>query len=448
MTDKRILVVDDDAYVREATEEILLRRKYKVETASDGKAALAKLDEADFDLILSDIKMPVMNGLELLEAARLKAPDTHVIMMTAFGTIEDAVEAMKKGAYDYVQKGSADPAEIEFVVERALKFQDAQLENKRLRSELKEKYSYGNMVGKAHNMEQVFDLIGTVADSRATVLITGESGTGKELVARALHYNSSRSTSPFIRVNCAALPKDLMESELFGHEKGAFTGATDKKAGKFELADNGTLFLDEIGEMSPTIQAKFLRVLEGHAFERVGGSTRLKVDVRVVAATNRHLEDAVASGGFRRDLYFRLRVVEIAVPPLRKRQEDIELLANHFVDVFSRETGRKIEGFSSAAIGAMQEYHWPGNIRELGNIVERSCLMCRGDTMLPTHLFFDEELYSKDKVLPRLSGTIYEMEKELIMQTLEEVNGNKTKAADSLGISIRTLRNKLNEYGE
>ena len=263
MANKRILVVDDDSYVREATEEILRRKQYDVDTATDGKAALAKLDDADYDLILSDIKMPVMNGLELLESARLKAPDTHVIMMTAFGTIEDAVTAMKKGAYDYVQKGSADPTEIELVVERALRFQETERENRRLRSELQDKYSFGSMIGKAHNMEQVFDMIGTVADSRATVLICGESGTGKELVARALHYNSARKTAPFIRLNCAALPKDLMESELFGHEKGAFTGAIKQTRGRFEMADGGTLLLDEISEIDPALQAKLLRVLAG-----------------------------------------------------------------------------------------------------------------------------------------------------------------------------------------
>ena len=451
MTDKRILVVDDDAYVREATEEILLRRKYKVETASDGKAALAKLDEADFDLILSDIKMPVMNGLELLEAARLKAPDTHVIMMTAFGTIEDAVEAMKKGAYDYVQKGSADPAEIEFVVERALKFQDAQLENKRLRSELKEKYSYGNMVGKAHNMEQVFDLIGTVADSRATVLITGESGTGKELVARALHYNSSRSTSPFIRVNCAALPKDLMESELFGHEKGAFTGAVKQTRGRFEMADGGTLLLDEISEIDPALQAKLLRVLQEREFERVGSTQTIKVDVRIVATTNRDLQKEVESGNFREDLYYRLNVIEMALPPLRERKEDIPALVQNFIAKFNEENGKTIDGVNDNTLESLLQYDWPGNIRELENYTERAVVVAKGPELVmsdyPRRLEDGPDHSTGDGGI-KVGMTVHDMEQRLIMKTLESCKGSRTDAANLLGISTRTLRNKLHEYGE
>lgn len=451
MTDKRILVVDDDAYVREATEEILLRRKYKVETAPDGKAALNKLQEADFDLILSDIKMPVMNGLELLEAARLKAPDTHVIMMTAFGTIEDAVEAMKKGAYDYVQKGSADPAEIEFVVERALKFQAAQLENKRLRSELKEKYSYGNMVGKAHNMEQVFDLIGTVADSRATVLITGESGTGKELVARALHYNSSRSTSPFVRINCAALPKDLMESELFGHEKGAFTGAIKQTRGRFEMADGGTLLLDEISEIDPGLQAKLLRVLQEREFERVGSSQTIKVDVRIVATTNRDLQKEVKAGNFREDLFYRLNVIEMALPPLRERKEDIPALVQNFIAKFNEENGKTIEGVDDTTVESLLQYDWPGNIRELENYTERAVVVAQGPklelTDYPRRLQDGPNPSTGDGGI-KVGMTVHEMEQRLIMRTLESCKGNRTDAANLLGISTRTLRNKLHEYGE
>ena len=451
MTDKRILVVDDDAYVREATEEILLRRKYKVETAPDGKAALNKLQEADFDLILSDIKMPVMNGIELLEAARLKAPDTHVIMMTAFGTIEDAVEAMKKGAYDYVQKGSADPAEIEFVVERALKFQAAQLENKRLRSELKEKYSYGNMVGKAHNMEQVFDLIGTVADSRATVLITGESGTGKELVARALHYNSSRATSPFIRINCAALPKDLMESELFGHEKGAFTGAIKQTRGRFEMADGGTLLLDEISEIDPGLQAKLLRVLQEREFERVGSSQTIKVDVRIVATTNRDLQKEVKAGNFREDLFYRLNVIEMALPPLRERKEDIPALVQNFIAKFNEENGKTIEGVDDRTVESLLQYDWPGNIRELENYTERAVVVAQGPklalTDYPRRLQDGPNPSTGDGGI-KVGMTVHEMEQRLIMTTLESCKGNRTDAANLLGISTRTLRNKLHEYGE
>jgi Nif-specific regulatory protein len=324
-------------------------------------------------------------------------------------------------------------------------------ENKLLKERLGEKT---RMVGDSPALATITSQVERVASTKATVLVRGESGAGKELVAQAIHDASDRKSGPFVCLNCAALSETLLESELFGHEKGAFTGATDKKAGKFELADNGTLFLDEIGEMSPTIQAKFLRVLEGHAFERVGGSTRLKVDVRVVAATNRHLEDAVASGGFRRDLYFRLRVVEIAVPPLRKRQEDIELLANHFVDVFSRETGRKIEGFSSAAIGAMQEYHWPGNIRELRNCIERAVVLSSSSIIDVPDLALSTlaspgdtgRIESVDhKFTPETLATI---EKRHILATLECTGGNKTKAAKLLGIERSTLDRKFARWGK
>ena len=327
----------------------------------------------------------------------------------------------------------------------------AACENKLLKERLGEKT---RMVGDSPALATITTQIERVASTKATVLIRGESGAGKELVAQAIHDASDRNSGPFVCLNCAALSETLLESELFGHEKGAFTGATDKKAGKFELADNGTLFLDEIGEMSPTIQAKFLRVLEGHAFERVGGSTRLKVDVRVIAATNRHLEDAVANGGFRRDLYFRLRVVEIAVPPLRKRQEDIELLANHFVDVFSRETGRKIEGLSPAAISAMQEYHWPGNIRELRNCIERAVVLSSNKIIDVPDLALSSLASPGDtgrietvgnKFTPETLATI---EKRHILATLECTGGNKTKAAKLLGIERSTLDRKFARWGK
>ena len=324
-------------------------------------------------------------------------------------------------------------------------------ENKLLKERLGEKT---RMVGGSPALAQITTQVERVASTKATVLIRGESGAGKELIAQAIHDASDRSSGPFICLNCAALSETLLESELFGHEKGAFTGATDKKAGKFELADNGTLFLDEIGEMSPSIQAKFLRVLEGHAFERVGGSTRLKVDVRVVAATNRHLEDAVASGGFRRDLYFRLRVVEIAVPPLRKRQEDIEILANHFVDVFSRETGRKIEGFSSAAIAAMLDYHWPGNIRELRNCIERAVVLSSSDIIDVNDLALSALASPGDTGRLESTGNNFTpeplatIEKRHILATLESTGGNKSKAAKLLGIERSTLDRKFARWGQ
>ena len=449
-TSKHILVVDDDSYVRESTEEILRRKGYQVDTSANGKDALVRLDEADFDLILSDIKMPEMDGIELLAAAKGKYPDIHVIMMTAFGSVDNAVEAMRKGAYDYIQKGSADPTEIELVVERALKYQDSQRENKRLRSELQDKYSFNNMIGKAHNMEQVFDLIDTVADSRATVLVTGESGTGKELVARALHYNSSRRSAPFIRLNCAALPKDLMESELFGHEKGAFTGAIKQTRGRFEMADGGTLLLDEISEIDPALQAKLLRVLQEREFERIGSTQTIKVDVRIVATTNRDLQKEVEAGNFREDLYYRLNVIEMGLPPLRERKEDIPALVQNFVAKYNEENGKRITGVADETLDALLAYDWPGNIRELENYTERAVVVARGEALAPDD--YPQRLTSgpqgRDDGGIHVGMTVHEMERRLIMKTLESCQGNRTEAAGMLGISTRTLRNKLHEYGE
>ena len=448
MANKRILVVDDDSYVREATEAILRSRNYDVDTAPEAKTALQKLDEGDYELILSDIRMPGMNGLELLEAARAKVPDTHIIMMTAFGTVEDAVEAMKKGAYDYIQKGT-DPTEIELVVERALKYQETERENRRLRSELQDKYSFNNMIGKAHNMEQVFDLIDTVADSRATVLVTGESGTGKELVARALHYNSTRHNGPFIRLNCAALPKDLMESELFGHEKGAFTGAIKQTRGRFEMADGGTLLLDEISEIDPSLQAKLLRVLQEREFERIGSTQTIKVDVRIVATTNRDLQKEVEEGNFREDLYYRLNVIEMGLPPLRERKEDIPSLVTSFIDRFNHENSKSIESLDESALELLIQYGWPGNVRELENYIERAVVVSRGPVLQEGD--FPKKLTAgpsgrQDQGLT-VGMTVHEVECQLIMKTLEACRGNRTEAATTLGISTRTLRNKLHEYG-
>ena len=449
-TSKHILVVDDDSYVRESTEEILRRKGYQVDTSANGKDALVRLDEADFDLILSDIKMPEMDGIELLAAAKGKYPDIHVIMMTAFGSVDNAVEAMRKGAYDYIQKGSADPTEIELGVERALQYQDSQRENKRLRSELQDKYSFNNMIGKAHNMEQVFDLIDTVADSRATVLVTGESGTGKELVARALHYNSSRRSAPFIRLNCAALPKDLMESELFGHEKGAFTGAIKQTRGRFEMADGGTLLLDEISEIDPALQAKLLRVLQEREFERIGSTQTIKVDVRIVATTNRDLQKEVEAGNFREDLYYRLNVIEMGLPPLRERKEDIPALVQNFVAKYNEENGKRITGVADETLDALLAYDWPGNIRELENYTERAVVVARGEALAPDD--YPQRLTSgpqgRDDGGIHVGMTVHEMERRLIMKTLESCQGNRTEAAGMLGISTRTLRNKLHEYGE
>ena len=451
MATKRILVVDDDSYVREATEMILLRKGYEVDTAPEGKTALLKLEDGAYDLLLSDIKMPGMSGLELLQAVKNRWPDLHVILMTAYGTIDDAVRAMKDGALSYIQKGSESTTEeMEIVVERALTFQETQRENRRLRSELQTKYSFGNMIGRTPNMEQVVDLIRTVADSRATILVTGESGTGKELVARNLHYSSTRKNGPFIRLNCAALPKDLMESELFGHEKGAFTGAIKQTRGRFEMADGGTLLLDEISEIDPGLQAKLLRVLQEREFERIGSSQTIKVDVRIIATTNRDLHKEVSEGNFREDLFYRLNVIEIPIPPLRERVEDVPALVRSFIARYNEENTKEIEGISDDALELLMRYDWPGNVRELENYVERAVVMARGLVLttgdFPSKLTSGPSGRQGDAGL-QVGTTVHEMERRLIMKTLEAY-GNRTEAATQLGISTRTLRNKLHEYGE
>ncbi|MDA0333893.1 MAG: sigma-54 dependent transcriptional regulator [bacterium] len=452
MATKRILVVDDDSYVRGATEEILIRKGYDVDTASAASGALQKLDESEYDLLLSDIKMPGMNGLELLEKVKTKWPELTVILMTAYSSVEDAVRAMKHGAYDYIQKGSeSTTAETEIVVERALKFQETERENRRLRSELQSRYGFGNMIGKAKLMEQVFNYIETVADSPATVLVTGESGTGKELVARSLHYNSARRNGPFIRLNCAALPKDLMESELFGHEKGAFTGAIKQTRGRFEMADGGTLLLDEISEIDPSLQAKLLRVLQEREFERVGSTQTIKVNVRIVATTNRDLQKEVDEGNFRQDLYYRLNVIEVEMPPLRDRLEDAPALVRAFIERYNEENGKSIVGIDDEAMELIMRYDWPGNVRELENYIERAVVVASGTVLtvadFPRKLAAGPGISSSDDGL-QIGLTVHEMERRLIMKTLEAFSGNRTDAASQLGISTRTLRNKLHEYGE
>ena len=448
MANKRILVVDDDSYVREMTELTLTRKGYEVGTAPEARSALAKLEDGDYDLVLSDIKMPGMDGLELLEAIRTRAPETIVVMITAHASIANAVEAMQKGAYSYIQKGSdSTVAELEIVVERALEHQETKRENRRLRSELHDK---SEMIGKSRNMEQVRDLIRTVADTRATVLITGESGTGKELVARALHYSSARRNGPFIRLNCAALPKDLMESELFGHEKGAFTGAIKQTRGRFEMADGGTLLLDEISEIDLGLQAKLLRVLQEREFERIGSTQTIKVDVRILATTNRDLQKEVEEGNFREDLYYRLNVIDVPLPSLRERKEDIPALVKFFTARFSQENGKQIEGLSHEADELLMNYDWPGNIRELENYIERAVVVTRGPVLVsedfPRKLTAGPYPAAKDDGL-QVGMTVAEMERRLIMKTLEACQGNRTEAATKLAISTRTLRNKLHEYG-
>ena len=445
---KKILIVDDESEMRVALETTLKREKFQLICAENGKQALDKMEDDDFDLILTDVRMPKVNGLELLRAVKERSPKTQVVMMTAYGTIDNAVEAMKEGAFDYLIKGSGFSADVLVsTVKRA--FLDPGSYVPPILRPTTQMESLGDMkriVTQNEEMKKLLQFAQNVSYSKSTVLIMGETGTGKELFARYIHQCSPRSEKPFMAVNCAALPEGLLESELFGHEKGSFTGATENKEGKFELANNSSLLLDEVTEMSPPLQAKLLRVLQEHEVDKIGGRAPIPVDVRVIATSNRDIRKRIQDQEFREDLYYRLNVVPINLIPLRERIDDIPVLVENFINQFCQENGKSSIKVDSATLTLLKKYRWPGNIRELGNIVERSCLMCQGDTMLPSHLFFDKELHRNEKEAPRMSGTIYEMEKELIMQTLEEVSGNKTKAADSLGISIRTLRNKLNEY--
>ena len=445
---KNILIVDDESEMRVALETTLKREKFQLTCAEDGKQALEKMENNDFDLILTDVRMPKLNGLELLRAVKERSPKTQVIMMTAYGTIDNAVEAMKEGAFDYLIKGSGFSADVLVsTVKRAFLNSGVFIPpTPRLTTKMESLGDMKRIVTQNEEMKKLLQFAENVSYSKSTVLIMGETGTGKELFARYIHQCSPRSEKSFMAVNCAALPEGLLESELFGHEKGSFTGATENKEGKFELANNSSLLLDEVTEMSPPLQAKLLRVLQEHEVDKIGGKVPISVDVRVIATSNRDIRKRIQEQEFREDLYYRLNVVPINLIPLRERIDDIPVLAENFINQFCQANGKSSIKIDSATLTLLKKYRWPGNIRELGNIVERSCLMCEGDTMLPSHLFFDEKLHENEKEAPRMSGTIYEMEKELIIQTLEEVNGNKTKAADSLGISIRTLRNKLNEY--
>ncbi len=453
---KRILVVDDEPLMRDFLVETLQRKKYLVEAVGNGSQAIEKVKVEYYDLLITDIRMPEVSGMEVLEEVKKINPETEIIMITAFGTIENAVGAMKLGAYDYITKPfSAD--EIEIVVDRAMERQRLRDENRILRNDntqlrnlLKEKYTFSSIVGVSEVMRKVYDAIEMIAPTKATIMIYGESGTGKELVARAIHYNSDRQNKPFIKVSCAALPETLMESELFGHEKGAFTGAIRTTKGRFELAHTGTLLLDEIAEMSLPLQSKLLRVLQEREFERVGNPSPLNVDVRVVATTNRELKQEVQEEKFREDLFYRINVVPIYLPPLRDRKEDIPLLVDHFLRKYCEENGRDIMGIDDEAIEKLMAQDWPGNVRELENHVERAVVLCRDEILTERHFQLEHESAEKGSSFG-LEGvgpgmTLREMEKRLILSTLTSESNNRTRASGILGISVRTLRNKLNEY--
>jgi two-component system NtrC family response regulator len=444
-----ILIVDDEKNYLVVLEALLSPEGYEIVTSEKAQEALRMIQEADVDLVLTDMKMPGMTGMELLEEAKKIKPEVPVIMMTAYGTIEMAVEAMKKHAYDYITKPFQNE-ELKLTIRKALDNYRLLKENRRLSEALTERYGYRNIVGKSKPMQKVYDLIAKVAQSKASVLITGPSGTGKELIAKAIHYESLRKDRPFISVNCGALAETLLESELFGHEKGAFTGAVSMKKGRFELADGGTLFLDEIGDMSPPLQVKLLRVLQEMEFERVGGTKTIKIDVRVLSASNRNLKDDVAGGVFREDLFYRLNVIHVEVPPLRERMEDVRLLVSHFIDKYG--TGKKIE-LSPQAWEALYTHSWPGNVRELENVIERAVVLNSEGLIdlkdLPAEFTKAKGDLDVDRFIPPeapLQGTLEEIEEKLIRRALKQSGNVQSHAAEQLGITKSLIQHKMKKY--
>jgi DNA-binding NtrC family response regulator len=442
----RILIVDDEANARGALNEILREEGYATETAADGFKALGKLEEFAPDVILTDLKMPGLDGIAFMEKARTAAPGSVFVVMTAFGTISSAVEAMKKGAENYLLK-PLDPEALGAVVERAMEKARLVQETRRLRDRLRERNAFSHVVSADPKMHGVLELVAQVGPSKASVLVTGESGTGKELVAEAIHLASPRAKAPFVRLHCAALSESLLESELFGHERGAFTGAVGRREGRFKQADGGTLFLDEIGEISPAVQVKLLRFLQEKTFERVGGNETLKVDVRVIAATNRDLQTEIKKGGFREDLFYRLNVVTVELPPLRERRGDVPALASFFLRRYAAENGKTIDTIADDALATLLEYRWPGNVRELENVIERAVVLCDAPSIerrhLPPSVVPAEE---RDGTPPIPGSTIAELERYAILKTLEACGGSTSKAATVLGVSPRKIQYKLHEY--
>ena len=452
MAAERILVVDDEQANRQFLQELLTLKGYEVMTAGDGLAGRALLEEMPFHVVLSDLKMPKMSGVELIRQLKEFSPSTVGIIFTGHATIENAVDAMKAGAYDYITKPfHAD--EILVVLERALEYQRLNRENMSLRRQLKAKYKFENIVSDHEKMLTIFEIVEKVADSDSTVLVYGESGTGKELIARALHYNSHRQDKPLIPINCGAIPEELLESELFGYEKGAFTGAASSRIGRFELAHTGTIFLDEIGEMSPSLQVKLLRVLQEREFERVGGTRTIKVDVRIIAATNKDLEAMVEQNEFREDLFYRLNVIPIELPPLRERRSDIPLLVQHFIEHFNAQKNRYIEGVLPEALERLNAYHWPGNIRELENVIERITIL-KGSGVITLEDLPEKIMrsFKSGGMMPNIDvpdegldfdAVVQTFEKHLLTRALDKTHGVKAKAAALLHMNRTTLVEKV-----
>ena len=443
-----LLIVDDEKPTREGL-RAALEERYDVYLAEDAKAAMDLLEHENFDVMLTDFRLPSDDGLKLIARAKSLPRPPVCILMTAYGSEEIAVEAMKRGADDYIAKGRLQIDELEMRIARALKQQNLEVENVTLRQQLDAKFGMENIIGQSAVMKEIFEVVQQVAATRATVLITGESGTGKELIAKALHQLSPRAKQPFVAVHCAALSATLLESELFGHERGAFTGAHERRIGRFELAQGGTLFLDEIGEIDQTIQVKLLRFLGERTFERVGSNKTLSADVRLVAATNRNLEEMVKAGKFREDLYFRLRVVEIELPPLRERAGDIPLLAHGFLREFAQENGKPVNDFTVDALEAMMNFSWPGNVRELRTAIEHAVVLSRGDRISLRDLPASVRGSGATPEVRLLQGkdlTVKDAEKQLIVRALKETGGNRTRAAQKIGMSRRTFHRKLHDY--
>lgn len=443
----KILIIDDEKNIRDGLATFLEMQNYAVEVAENGKEGIAIFNQDSIDLVITDLRMPVMDGDEVLKHITATSPGVPVIVLTGHGSIDGAVDAMKRGAYDFISK-PLNLDRLQVVIKRALQGRELILKNKMLQEELVQKTAFNNIIGKSPEMVKLYDTIRKIADSKASVLITGESGVGKELIANAIHQLSSRKDNAFIKVHCAALTESLLESELFGHEKGAFTGAVGLKRGRFELAHNGTIFLDEIGEINQNVQIKILRILQEKQFERVGGEETLNVDVRVITATNRDLQKEIAEGRFREDLFYRLNVVNLHIPPLRERKEDLPLLITSFLNEFNKENNKKIINIDNLAKNVLYSYDWPGNIRQLRNCIESAVLMCTGDTITINDLPPTIHTKNDSNVIKVPAKTsLAEVEKIVIAQNLLLLDGNKSKTAEVLQIGRKTLHRKIEEYG-